>query len=74
MNTPTIRIIVTVAAMLLVGCVGAQAQEPAPKPRIIQTQFPTEDMVVADTIVTEKPYEADNSGEKDVTTILQKAL
>lgn len=43
-------------------------------PRIIQTVYPVDDTVIADIVVTEAPYNLDNSGEKDCTASLQKAI
>lgn len=44
------------------------------KPVIVETVYPTDDVVVADIILTEAPYSADNTGKEDVTAILQKAI
>lgn len=42
--------------------------------RIIDTEFKTEDIVIADIIATDAPYFADNTGLKDATGAIQKAL
>lgn len=47
------------------------------KPRyavIIDTVYPTDDVVIADIIATDAPYNADSSGEKDSTAAIQKAI
>ncbi len=43
-------------------------------PKIVETVYPTEDVVVADIVVTDSPYNADNTGETDVTQVIQKAI
>ena len=50
------------------------AKETAITPVIVETVYPTEDVVIADIVVTEAPYNADNTGEEDVTAIIQKAI
>ncbi len=52
----------------------AMAEEKAQLPVIVETIFPTDDVVVADIVLTEAPYNADDSGKADVTAILQKAI
>ncbi len=42
--------------------------------KIIKTVYPTVDVVVADLVATEAPYEADPTGEKDSTQAIQSAL
>ena len=49
----------------------AQAAQP---PRIVETVYPTEDIVVADIVATEAPYNADLTGEADVSAALQRAM
>ena len=44
------------------------------QPRIVETVYPTEDVVVADIVLTEPPYNADNTGKEDVTAILNRAI
>ncbi len=51
-----------------------KAQGEGDLPRIVQTKYETDDIVVADYIVTEAPYNADATGEKDATTAIQRAL
>ncbi len=41
---------------------------------IIDTVYPTEDIVIADIIVTDSPYGADPSGVSDSTKAIQKAI
>ena len=50
------------------------AGEKVQQPVIIDTVYPTDDVVVADVVLTDAPYNADNTGKKDVTEIIQKAI
>ena len=50
---------------------GADEKGPA---RIVETRFPTEDVVVADIVVTDGAYGADNTGKEDCSAIIQTAL
>ena len=50
---------------------GACVQETV---RIIETVFPTEDVVLANIVASEAPYGCDPTGEKDSTAALQQAL
>lgn len=43
-------------------------------PRIIRTVYETEETVIADIVLTEAPYFADSTGEKDCSDILQQAV
>lgn len=43
-------------------------------PCIVSTDYPTEDVVVADIIATESPYSADNTGMTDSTAAIQNAI
>ncbi len=43
-------------------------------PSIVETVFPTDDIVIADYIVTADSYGADPGGEKDSSAAIQKAL
>ena len=45
-----------------------------PKPQIVKTVYPTDDIIVASYIPTEKPYSIDKTGEKDCSAMLQRAL
>ncbi|MCL2105511.1 MAG: glycoside hydrolase family 55 protein [Oscillospiraceae bacterium] len=44
------------------------------EPRIVTTLYPTDDVVVADIVLTEAPYAAVNDGLADCTQIMQQAL
>ena len=50
------------------------AEEAVQAPVIIDTVYPTEDVVVADIIATQAPYNADNTGKNDATAAIQKAI
>lgn len=50
------------------------AEENTQTPTIAETVYPTDDVVIADIILTEAPYCADNTGAEDVTAVLQKAI
>lgn len=52
----------------------AFASQVTSEPVIVSTVYPTEDTVIADIIATEAPYYADNTGEKDATAAIQKAI
>ena len=43
-------------------------------PRIVKTIYETDDVIVADIVVTDAPYNADNSGLVDCTYIIQQAI
>lgn len=42
--------------------------------RIVKTVYPVEDTVIADIVVTEAPYNLDNTGKADCTAGLQQAI
>lgn len=44
------------------------------KPRLIQPKYATSDVVVADIVVGSPPFDADTSGIKDSTQVIQEAL
>ncbi len=44
------------------------------EPCIVETVYPTDDIVLADIVLTQAPYNADNTGTQDVTAIIQTAL
>ena len=50
------------------------AEEKVQSPVIIDTVYETDDVVIADIIATEEPYNADNTGKADSTAIIQKAI
>ncbi len=50
------------------------AEENVQTPVIVETVYPTDDVVIADIVLTEAPYSADNTGKADVTAVLQKAI
>ncbi len=52
----------------------ASAQENTQKPIIVETAYPTNDVVLADIIATEEPYKADNTGVNDATSAIQRAI
>lgn len=68
--------------MLLCACIcGASvlfsvsgASFSAQSPRIVETVYPTRDIVVADIVLTEPPYSADNTGRTDCAAVLQRAI
>ena len=66
------------ATLLLIGCIplsGAALYTPLPQgPRIVTTAYPTDDVVIADTVLTEAPYAADSSGLTDCAPAIQQAL
>ena len=49
----------------------AQVQQ---TPQIVETVYPTRDVIVADAVLTEPPYNADNTGKEDCSAILQRAI
>ena len=50
------------------------ALEEEHQPVIIDTVYPTDDIVIADIIATQAPYNADNTGVSDSTAAIQKAI
>ncbi|MBQ8027144.1 MAG: hypothetical protein IJ261_03400, partial [Clostridia bacterium] len=50
------------------------AEDAVHRPTILETVYPTEDVVIADIVISDAPYSADNSGEQDVTAIIQQAI
>lgn len=55
-------------------CTVSFAVEETQSPVIVETVYPTEDVVIADIVITEAPYNADNTGNNDVTANIQKAI
>ncbi|MBQ6163010.1 MAG: hypothetical protein IJK23_00910 [Clostridia bacterium] len=64
----------TLSVLLLVAVLPVSAYAASQEPRIIETVYPTEDIVIADIVATEAPYNADATGENDVSAVLQNAL
>ena len=67
------------AALLLIGCfhvtAAAGLYEPLQQaPRIVETVYPTDDVVIADIVLTEAPYLADDTGQTDCAQVIQQAL
>jgi len=57
-----------------VSFTAAAIYAPLPQaPRIVSTIYPTDDVVVADIVLTEAPYLAGSGGLTDCTQILQSA-
>jgi hypothetical protein len=65
---------IVLPAMLLAMCVCAHAQEAEMKPRVIQTKYPAEDIVVALAVATEAPFNAVADGTNDCTAAIQAAI
>ena len=64
-----------IAIALMFGiCLPVCFARETPAPVIVNTVYPTEDVVVADIIATEAPYSVDNTGRTDCTAALQRAL
>ena len=60
--------------MLFSFAVPCFAAEEVQQPVIIDTVYSTDDVVIADVVLTEAPYNADNTGKRNVTKIIQKAI
>lgn len=61
--------------LILTGTVPAFALDYAEQTaQIVETVYPTEDVVVADIVATQAPYFADAAGENDCTAVLQRAI
>ena len=72
-HTGTIAFLLALSLLIAVFPAGVRA-ESAQTPRVVETVYPTEDVVVADIVATEAPYNADATGETDCTDTLQRAL
>ena len=59
---------------LLCSAIPVSASEYIQNPCIVETVYPSTDVVVADIILTNPPYNADNTGNIDCSGILQKAI
>ena len=68
----SVMLCLVVSVLIAVPC--SATEEKVQQPVIIDTVYPTDDVVVADVVLTEAPYNADNTGKKDVTGIIQKAI
>ena len=66
--------IVLLASCFLVSGTAALYTPLPQAPRIVSTLYPTDDIVIADLVLTEAPYLADNTGLTDCTLVLQQAL
>ena len=64
----------TLVFLLTVSVLPLPVRAVSQVPRIIETVYPTDDIVIADLVATEAPYLADMSGENDVSGVLQNAL
>ena len=64
---------VFVVASIILACVPFALADNGTA-RIIDTVYPTDDLVIADYVVTESPYNADPSGWGDSTAAIQKAI
>ncbi len=65
----TLTIIITISMFSTITYAQTSQQ-----PQIVETKYETDDIVIADIIVTESPYNADNTGVNDCTSIIQKAI
>ena len=54
--------------------VTVNAEKITQEPKIIQTVYETEDIILADIVLTEAPYNADSTGKADCSDILQQAV
>ena len=59
---------------LLICSVPVNAEQNELQPRIVETVYPTTDVIVADIVLTESPYNADNTGKMDCSEALQRAI
>ena len=59
---------------LLLSAVPAAAAARTQTPRIMETVYPTDDIVIADIVATVAPYSVDSTGAEDVSATLQRAL
>lgn len=69
-------VVISVFLLMVVGCriqraASSLMDEGA---QVVQTRFPTEDVVVADVVVTDQKYGADNEGIKDSTIAIVNAI
>ena len=62
------RISMFLAVLLTVSVLPLPVRAASQEPRIIETVYPTADVVIADIVATEAPYNADATGENDVSS------
>ncbi|MBR5428464.1 MAG: hypothetical protein IK118_08960 [Clostridia bacterium] len=72
-NTKRIAVCL-VFALLLSAFPALSFAETGQTPRIAETVYPTDDIVIADIVATEAPYLADSTGQTDCTQALQNAI
>jgi len=73
-NTKKIVSFVLCVVVIMSFALPCFAQEKEHKPLIVDTIYETADVVIADIVATEAPYNADNSGKADSTAAIQKAI
>jgi hypothetical protein len=56
------------------ACAQTAASRAATSPRIVETQYPSDDYVIATVVATETPYNLRGNGNADCTTGLQAAI
>ncbi|MCR5040538.1 MAG: glycoside hydrolase family 55 protein [Clostridia bacterium] len=61
-------------AVLVIAVLPFAAADNTGAQRIVETVYPTDDVVIADVVATEAPYSADPTGSEDVSEALQAAL
>ncbi len=68
----------TCLIMVLLICAGFMfpcfAAESVQEPVIVETLYPTDDVVIADIVATAAPYNADCTGANDATAAIQQAI
>ena len=60
-----------ILSALVIPCSAAEAKLNA---FVVETIYPTDDVVIANIDITKVPYNADNTGKEDVTKIIQQAI
>ncbi|HOV69215.1 MAG TPA: glycosyl hydrolase family 28-related protein, partial [Clostridia bacterium] len=73
-NTPTATAAVTPISTEPSSPKPSPTPEVIPEPVLVKTEYHTDYTVVADINVTNEPYNADNTGQTDVTDVLIKAI
>ncbi len=70
------KIISVLLTMVIMSgfAVTCSATEETQSPVIVDTVYHTDDVVIADIVATENPYNADDTGVKDATAAIQKAI